>query len=229
MRDIPMIFSAPMIRALIEGRKTMTRRILSPQPMADGYFQGPLHFEELSLPVYTDGRPVARWSADAVGGGAVREDGVVIKYCPKDRIYVREAFTYIEPRRKEPPWGGVVFRADMRDTNGDSWANVDGADTVKFRPSIHMPRWASRLTLHVTDVKVEQLQEITNEDAVEEGCKGFYTPQHPDLGESDGQEPWEEFRDLWNSLHGAEAWNANPWVAAISFEVEKCNIDKARA
>lgn len=81
-----------------------------------------------------------------------------------------------------------------------------------------MPRWASRLTLIVTDVRVQRLQDISRGDAMGEGC--------PFQNMADGDDPREWFRALWNSLHGPDAWDANPWVCALTFTVHRCNIDQ---
>ena len=94
-------------------------------------------------------------------------------------------------------------------------------------PSIFMPRWASRLTLIVTDVRVQRLQEISEDDAKAEGCPGWYSPAHPDQGVTDGRLPHEEFAELWDSLNAGRGypWNSNPWICALTFDVIKQNID----
>lgn len=216
MADRPIIFSAPMVRALLEGRKTQTRRVLRHKsigigiaPTADGDHATWIQFH------HPKGGPLTcvKWP-----------------YAPGDRLWVREAWSGAHYWRGTKPadrvtgcYGGdVLVREDL-------WYWADGSpDVGDFeppRPSIHMPRWASRLTLTVTDVLVQRLQEISNEDAVAEGCPGWYRPMHPDHGETDGQMPWEAYADLWNSLHGPDAWAANPWVAAVSFTVRHGNID----
>ena len=86
-----------------------------------------------------------------------------------------------------------------------------------------MPRWASRLTLTVTDVRVQRVAEISREDCVAEGCPGFVSHDM-----QDGEMPEEEFQDLWNTLNASRGfgWDTNPWVAAITFETEQRNIDR---
>jgi hypothetical protein len=99
----------------------------------------------------------------------------------------------------------------------------------RTRPSIHMPRWASRITLGVTDVRYQRLQNISEADAIAEGCKGFVSSD----GE-DGTSPQEEFQDLWDSLNGTPrkpggpdiSWQANPHVVAVTFTPHLCNIDQ---
>jgi hypothetical protein len=148
----------------------------------------------------------------------------------RDRLWVREAFC---PRLGYPaPIAKPHYRAD-----GDrpEWRGL-------WKPSIHMPRWASRLTLTVTDVRVQRLQEITEADAVAEGGIGengeapcgegyrdaYWFNHGQDHGES-FDTPRDSFRDLWNGLHGPAAWDANPWVVALTFTVQRGNIDQIGA
>ena len=103
-------------------------------------------------------------------------------------------------------------------------ADADAYETAvqAWRYPIHMPRWASRLTLTVTDVRVQRVQEISEDDARSEGFGSLITTVDklgPSITARDG------FREIWNSIHGPGAWDANPWVAAISFTVHRCNID----
>ncbi|MEL6102918.1 MAG: hypothetical protein AAFR68_16605 [Pseudomonadota bacterium] len=218
MADIAMIFSAPMIRALLNGSKTMTRRVVKPtwEPTVNKDFTG------------WRAERVGRYKWHIVGTDA----GAVVKvpYANGDRIWPRETWRtwsfndHVKPSMLHVP-ELVRYEADGVLNESVHAKFLPG----RVRQSIHMPRWASRLTLHITGVKVERLHDISNHDAMKEGCYGWYSAPHPDQGEADGQEPWEEFRELWKSLHGAYSWAANPWVAAVSFKVEKCNINKARA
>lgn len=209
MGDKPIIFSAPMVRALLDGRKTQTRRVLKPQPnMLNG------------------GRPLN----DGRGSYSIEAGWKHLPCTRGDRLWVREAFIghYAYEVNEYPPrdWG-----------NKPIWFPADGPVPDKFagqfwhraRPSTHMPRWASRLTLTVTDVRVQRLQEISEADAVAEGCEA--TGWRPTYGNPDNA-GFEEsipakdaFADLWSSLHGPGAWEANPWVAAYSFTVQLGNID----
>lgn len=179
MRDIPIIFSAPMIRALLDGRKTMTRRLA--------------------------------WRLRDVGDNHTRTPTAWQKVKPGDRLWVREA-SHIDGRQ-------VTYMADHPgDPSGLGW-----------RPSIHMPRWASRLTLIVKATKIERVKDITMEDMIAEGLsfqplrKAEHTMAAA-LRVCDELSPkWEK---LWCDLHGNESWVANPWVVAMSFEVKNRNIDK---
>jgi len=221
MTDRPIIFSAPMILALLDGRKTQTRRVLKPK-WRDGANQ-----------------QFTGWRVEQVGprhwqiiGGMGVGANIKTPYAIGDRLYVREAFIgpYAYEVNEYPPrdWG-----------NKPIWFPADGPVPDKFsgqfwhraRPSIHMPRWASRLTLTVTDVRVQRLQEISADDAVAEGCyfKRWITGEYPffDQGvEADNRALVRQYRDLWNSLHGPDAWDANPWIVAVSFTVKRGNIDQ---
>ena len=182
MTDKPIIFSAPMVRALLAGTKTQTRRVLKPLPRRTIFFDPKT---------------------------AVLDQFQEPPYAPGDRLWVREAFSYelldVDRNGFMPPW----YWAD---------GNPESGDFTRPKPSIHMPRWASRLTLLVTDVRVQRLQEISRGDAMEEGC--------PFANMADGPNPRDWYRGIWNSLHGPGAWDANPWVAALTFTVHRQNIDQ---
>lgn len=185
MTDIPIIFSAAMVRALLDGRKTMTRRIAykAGGPQGD--------------PKYYRGKPTP-WFKVKAG----------------DRMFVRENFSGPWDLRNMPPreWA-------WHDMSIWYWAdgNPEDGDWTKPRPSIYMPRWASRITLIVTGTKLEQLQAITEDDARAEGARADHGVHR--IG----------FRILWSELHGPESWHASPWVMAISFKVILANIDSAEA
>lgn len=196
MTDRPIIFSAPMVRALIEGRKTQTRRALKP-PYGTMEWLGNGHW-----------RPICT------------------KFFPGDRLYVREAHALVG--NVDPPW--VIYRAsgyDQECIRLKFSRPVPPEESIRWRPSIHMPRWASRLTLTVTEVRVQRLQEISEADAVAEGVESDSD------GWKDYQMPWtqcatdpaQSYRTLWNSLHGPDAWDENPWVVAVPFTVRQGNID----
>jgi hypothetical protein len=191
MTDRPIIFSAPMVRALLDGRKTQTRRVLKPQP-----FQTPDGWGCVDH----NGSP-QKWLPCLPG---------LHRYAPGDRLWVREVWH--PPFAADDDSGGLaVYRA-----------TTQGPEPHRWRSPIHMPRWASRLTLHVTEVRVQRLQEISAEDVQAEGaCELAFVPPT----DADTAEARAIFRALWNSLHGPDAWDANPWVCAVSFTVERANID----
>lgn len=223
MADRPIIFSAPMVRALLDGRKAQTRRILKPQPPDWAAFcQQPSMLNvkgewvasglwRWSESEQTPLRPLREWPVD--------ESGEHFWYRPKmvtgDRLWVREAHAILRSSNGEET--EVVYRA-----------HEDGP--FAWKPSIHMPRWASRLTLIVTGVKVERLQDISDEDARAEGMvrrqDGWFAVVDEKRGLT-GAAPDARaaFGLLWNMINGPEAWDANPWVVALSFTVHRRNID----
>lgn len=190
MTDRPIIFSGPMVRALIEGRKTQTRRLAwqsDPDPQADDW---PTIWQRVK---------------------------------PGDRLWVRE--TWDDPAGERRP----IYRADLSPEQQDESDRINricrGLKGIAspWRPSIHMPRWASRLTLVVTSTRIERLQDISDEDAEAEGCQGYWS--HLDNRFILAR---ENFGDLWDSLHGATPnanWDANPEVVALSFTAHLSNID----
>ena len=217
MTDRPIIFSAPMVRALMLGCKTQTRRVLKPTPDYGGG---------------GDPRAPQNWNDPEAWGWEDAEEGCWRMlsegytgrpyYGRGMRLWVREAHAFVPvsayrnslfvEQRPDPcdPDRAAIYREGFdRSTGG-----------IRWRSPIHMPRWASRLTLLVTDVRVQRLQEITAEDATAEGI-----PWEPDA-----LAPYEwsvsRFADLWNSLHGPDAWGANPWVVALTFDVHRGNIDQ---
>lgn len=224
MTERPIIFSAPMVRALLADQKTQTRRIMKPQPSPDWrvFAYGEVH-------KMVNGSPDPE---RVIGWGPCNEDGdeaYPLKYRPGDQLWVREN---VRGEELKDGTDGVRYLADdafreienSRDA-ADLWielANYAGKKSAVV-PSIHMPRWASRIKLAVTDISVEPLQDISTKDALAEGIVHF--------GESYGlagddwtsaeMTPEAAYRRLWNSINGHSAWEANPWVVAITFTVEK--------
>lgn len=230
MADLPISFSRPMIHGLLREikhpgtGKTQTRRIATPfaydpslRPEMKGYRPAPLNL----------------WQMDY--GGPY----FLPRYSVGDRLYVREHWRVSSqwdktaPRDLKPRSLTVAFEAGGSIANQDApgdWRPVEwpGSPSVvpwmgRHRQGMHMPRWASRITLTVTDVRVQKLQEISEADAVAEGVDGKWS----DASDSAVYiTPNERFCDLWNSLHGPGAWDANPWVAAYTFLPILGNIDQ---
>lgn len=203
MKERPILFSSEMVRAILENRKSQTRRIVNPNPDISG------HWKEWT-PERTD-----QW----------------IRLCPYgvagDRIWVRETFwvadvysrgVYPSGADIEGPYipqgSPLHYAADGNPPNVPNRSYPEGLRNGAFaapdpyaiwlkRPSIHMPRWASRITLEITKVRCERLKEISQQDAKAEGCN----PQ------SRGA-----FFDLWDSINGKGAWDKNPWVWVIEFQ-----------
>jgi hypothetical protein len=196
-----------MVRALLAGRKTQTRRVLKPQPTPAG--DGLWHFHN-------------RWGGISQAHEEALTSYIVdaaARYAVGDRLWVREAHCITARPDFDLP-GAAVYRAD-------------GDLPLAWKPSIHMPRWTSRLTLLVTGVKVERLQDISEEDARAEGVypAAVYGSQvqswlpAEDLRETFHPTAKAAFQDLWGRINGPEAWVANPWVVAVTFMVRKGNID----
>lgn len=225
MADRPILFSSAMVRALLEGRKTQTRRVLKPSsnvgnfPMYPAYVNG-VRAGDSSPPDYC-----------ALDGATT--DGSTIymgnsPYCPGDRLWVRETFWHwmgSESRKT------AVYKADgVWIDHGSGWTGKPKGEFLNPpKPAIHMPRWASRLTLTVTDVRVQRLQEISEEDAIAEGVTFERHHGGPDLHACDGIRAVEAYWSLWNSLNAERGfgWDTNPWVVAVTFTVEHRNIDEA--
>jgi len=225
MTDRPILFSAPMIRALLEGRKTQTRRVLKPQP--------PPGANLVAHPFRGDGQDLHVQFYDERGDVLKSEP---LRFSPGDRLWVREAITkFVSGERAT-----CHYPADNTGVLGNGVLSVSDGRAVWFwkrdaLPAIHMPRWASRLTLTVTDVRVQRLQEIDEADAVAEGVERFadganwkdYSPQPKPIHVQ--VNPKRSYATLWDALHGADAWAANPYVAALTFTVALANIDAADA
>lgn len=201
MTDRPIIFSGPMVSALIEGRKTQTRRL-----------------------AWTWRKPSIRFPE------GYRAATVWQGVKPGDRLWVRENFSGEHCWQDIPPsgWGWDTMQ---RPTEFWYWAdgNPTDGDWTKPLPSIHMPRWASRLTIIVTATKMEPVQSISVLDVRAEGCE---VRQFALFG-ADGPERQKiasgVYRKLWSDLHGPESWDTNPEVVAISGRVIMANIDSEKA
>lgn len=203
-KERPILFSGEMVRAILEGRKTQTRRIIKPQPpQCDGRWS----FIASSTEKGETGKFRYSW-LDANGTAFTsrgRESGVSVR-CPYgtvgDRLWVRETFG-IDPFGNMPGHLELLYRATSK---------IDPDYPVKWKPSIHMPRWASRITLEITDVRVERLQDISKVDAAAEGFQfkllGKWEPSSIAI---------KEFQSLWCEINGVDSWSLNPWVWVIGF------------
>lgn len=207
MADRPILFSAPMVRAILAGTKTQTRRVMPARPLISTY----------------DGRPVIQ-----------DRDGVYrapeTRYKVGDRLWVRERFMpapeEAPPETPRPTLWNIAYAAGgfcecMAPPDYDPMLY----NYERWSPSIHMPRWASRLTLTVTDVRVERLQGISEADA---RAEGVFVPE-AQYAQQGSRAPVLAYGALWTDLNGDGAWEANPWVAAYTFTVERRNIDAGGA
>lgn len=239
MTDRPILFSGPMIRALLAGTKTQTRRVVKPQPFESGYIEGDIDMYEIKAD--SRGPKAFRFNASAVGGGAVLEEVFEPRISEGDRLYVREAWHAARSLDSTPP-REIPHDADIEHAaTARSYAEIGLKG--KLRPGIHMPRWASRLTLTVSDVRVERLQNINRDDAIAEGVVEddgdtpdiFYLPGSSALSGVNapkgklpiGQhsDPRLVYRDLINN-NGGDLWSENPFVVAYTFTVHHRNIDQ---
>jgi hypothetical protein len=178
MKEGPILFSGPMVRAILEGRKTQTRRVLKIQPRSDHE----ILYADMDTP---------EWRCPYGEKG--------------ERLWVKETFAVMskaafEARRPAPY--SLRYKADP-----------DTSAILHFRPSIFMPRWASRITLEITDVRVQRLKEISKEDAYAEGI-----PTDTESIRRNNYNEIKAYREIWESINGTGSWDLNPWVWAITFK-----------
>lgn len=191
MTERPILFSAPMVRAILDGRKTQTRRVITrPEPKFFDWVSRLVWEPEMGL-VVKDKFGFSRdvWTRDCPYG------------MPGDQLWVRETWQSLVEHDHLAP-SRISEGSDIQyPATYDGWAS-------KHRPSIHMPRWMSRLQLEVTGVRVERLNAISEADAVAEGihqdCKGG---------------PISGYQSLWDYINGAGSWDANPWVWVVEFRL----------
>jgi hypothetical protein len=235
MTEHGMIFNGEMVKAILNGRKTQTRRMLNIQPEH-------AEFGLRRVIESKNGRDNGKyfWSQSDATGMKARSK---VFGCPYgavgDRIWGRETWAVVShafdddglmidyvPDRPakavhEKPFGNgyysghAIYAAD----GGFTWGNDDGCLDGRscWKPSIHMPRWASRITLEITSVRIERLNDISEADAITEGFTS--TAQLTASGDDyTGLYASDRFADTWQSIYGAESWNANPWVWVIEFK-----------
>jgi hypothetical protein len=214
MTERGILFSAPMVRALLDGTKTQTRRVVKRQPWAS-----------CSIEEGHEGESPFVYSAlHGAGPGCDVEESRTPCRCPYgqpgDRLWVRETFmdlqgTGVEHRDPAGQRQRYAFAADCPPGSSGDEARKDYG--LKWKPSIHMPRTASRILLEIVSVHVERLQDISETDARAEGvkiedrhtvgyCAGEFLP--PSI---------RAYRELWENMNGADSWDANPWVWVVEF------------
>lgn len=216
MADLPILFSGPMALANWQHRKTETRRILKPSPRGTPWFwEGD---EVDPEPQWFDGWEEGREPC----GASTRERNapIPLRWSPGDRLWVREGLRCDDGRR----WLYAADNSlvslpvgDPRISGMVAWAHHQERASVT---SIHMPRWASRMTLLVSGVRIERLRDITREGALSEGCSGGCGPGYDFALHS--------YMVLWNKINRHDSpngWEANPWAAVIQYSVERRNID----
>lgn len=207
-----------MIRALLDGSKTQTRRAMRNQPHEEWlpFDYGDLHGYDRDGELSPD---------RVIGWGVFNAEGDVGFKCPYgapgDRLWVRETWNQF------PAWQGYFYAADDHSfgIGQDDDPDHIPEHAISWRPSIHMPRAASRITLEITDVRVERLQDISETDAIAEGVNRFPGLLHDDdaaamnrIGPVDMDSfPIARYAALWESLNGTGNWEANPWVWVLAF------------
>ena len=196
-KERPILFSGPMVRAILQGRKTQTRRVVKGLPYA-----------ALAFAEFTAADPSGFW------GFGHANNPIHCIYCPYgepgDRLWVRETFSTwhhgcqwhdcTREGRSKQSCSNLFYRATHHFPDDDQ----------RWVPSIFMPRWASRITLEITGVRVERLQDITEADAIAEGCQCAGVPASlTNRG---------AFAKLWELINGTDSWAANPWVWIVKFQ-----------
>lgn len=239
MRERPILFSAPMVRALLDGTKTQTRRVMARQ-------------KQHAFTDYTLFGQRGHSDDEAARRGGWAQPWVAIEHAPDwpdgkddqcfcpyarergDRLWVRETYfafgsweTRFSAKKGRDEWHFVdmtvecgrqyQYAADQQEERAYRGRRASGAVPMWWkRPAIFMPRAASRIALEITDVRVECLQNISDDDLAAEGIQELI-----DAGIDHDGTPRDTYRVLWEGLNGAGSWAANPWVWAVSFEVMK--------
>ena len=200
MKEHPILFSTEMVKAILEGRKTMTRRVVkNAQPLADTVFHSK-HISQDGTDWKFMSNPVPN-VFNALGGWFKCPYGQV-----GDVLWVRETWCDDCPSASEP--NGVCYKANRENQPASDFC-------TKWKPSIFMPRWASRITLEITDIRVERLQEITEKDAIAEGIPAFA----PNGIIRNYKIPQMQYEVLWDKINSKKyPWESNPWVWVISFK-----------
>lgn len=219
MKERPILFSAPMVRALLEGRKTQTRRIVKPQPNSSLEWRG-----------WHDDEDVYGWYPQHPLLGDKGRHLVRCPYGkPGDRLWVKETWWQVpEPSSRQLRDGADTWPKPRGPQEQRLAYAADGDDPAtvrewgwKLKPSIFMPRWASRITLEITEVRVQRLQDISEEDAAAEGISTSVVDPSPrgiaPIYPKQYVSNVDVFRDLWTMINGEGSWAANPWTWCVSF------------
>jgi len=218
MKERPILFNADMVKAILEGRKTQTRRVMKPQPgLGLDDFERYYHIEVGKYHPALIDKDGELYPGDEIFG-AYTDDGEWGCKCPYgqvgDRLWVRETFDYIFGDEGDY----LIYKADDYSLAWFNERKKDGSK-ITWNPSIHMPRWASRINLEITGIRVERLQEISEEDAKNEGV----TPHRIDWDDNISPNVTINYREgfikLWDSINGKMyAWESNPYVWVIEFK-----------
>lgn len=226
MKERPILFKGEMVRAILDGRKTQTRRMAIDPELSQYYEYAPdVSFTQIGRAIFelhrkSKERPLL-----------IPAFGVSCKYgVPGDRLWVKETWSWVSGVMGSMGKCTLNYRADGAQTvfDGEAVMNKTGklmTGENKWRPSIFMPRWASRITLEIIKIRVERLQDITEEDAIAEGIE-IIAPNDPfgrkwrnyyDRTPEAFSDPRKSYRSLWESINGKDSWDANPWVWVIEW------------
>lgn len=221
----PILFSAPMVRAILRGEKTQTRRIINPQPIEDsesGYV-----FDGKHKSLYKNDSTHEDWRIRFIKDWS--------KYKIGDTLWVRETFTILEPEHCEGMSERFYYKADHHETNED-WRLecIRYGYPYKWKPSLFMPRSACRIFLKLKKISIERLNDLSREDAIAEGVEHLYEKFHfcerykdysgvtngffDDNNRVGCSAPEASYRSLWAKINGFDSLNSNPFVWVYEFE-----------
>ncbi|MCB6776376.1 MULTISPECIES: hypothetical protein [Citrobacter] len=211
----PMIFNGEMVRAILDGRKTQTRRVMKTQPEPSKTREGDYWFPSKKLECMVHVSDIVPCNSPIADCHLFFQEHCCPFGAAGDRIWVRE--TWAEACAGAPEL--QLYRANYPTHVPSHYENVPPAEEIRWTPSIHMPRWASRILLEITDVRVERLNAISQANAIAEGAP----PSHPSIdcvsqeyGFPDFSRSW--FGQTWQHIYGEGSWQANPWVWVIEFK-----------
>ena len=232
MKERPILFSGAMVRALLDGSKTQTRRAVKLQVQHDDSWVGGWKIVHKRV-------TQALLTFNQLGGKPLGSDAAICPYGqPGDRLWVRETWrgvVEISPPGQAVEHGVARYVPDREHCRRVEYAATQVPDSEPWRPSIHMPRWASRILLEIVSVRVERLQDCSQTDAVCEGAlhirsqawdrehfpawrylfdEAVAAGKKPPIGPS----PVEAYQALWESINRAGSWQANPWVWVVEFK-----------
>ena len=227
MKERGIIFNTEMVRALLDSRKTQTRRVIKPQPQDHHWENDPLgrYKHHLNLFECQRGLFLSSWHSigDHIDSSKECNQQILCPYgVPGDRLYVRETWALIAPSYR--------YKAD-----GD-WDTKEKemGEFSRWKPSIHMPKDAARIWLEITDIRVERVQEITEQDAIAEGIEfrnGYWMGGLHEVKGTHKCRPFARaaFIDLWDSINEKRGygWSANPWVWVVEFRVINREVENA--
>ena len=222
-RVLPILFNTEMVRAILDGRKTVTRRVMKPQPKSKlCYTFAGSHKKDIGRWGYPSNTAHEFWGKEFKLPDDIAEEELKKKWNPPyhtdDVLYVRETWAPIYPNKESNEVCGYIYEEDSLEEYDKRYP--DGKDYQwggKWRPSIHMPKEAARIWLKVKDVRVERLQDITVDEIRNEGLNSMA------VHAGDMEIALSEWKNLWNSTIKKSdldryGWDANPWVWVIEFE-----------